>query len=299
MFIRIASRFGFLRFTALIGLLSSAAAQVPAQQRNGSMPEHGQPVTLPRALQYDFTSRITGRPYRLTITPPVHPNSSLLYPVLYVLDGTAWLATSSEVATVFGATGQTGTGYVVAIGYQTEDVMVASDLRSLDLTPFRAPDPRDATVTGGGDAFLRSIYEEVQPYILSRFRVDRGRQAIWGHSLGGLLVTRSLLREPGRFSTYVLASPTLNKNVLVDESAFVERVKRDNLALRVLITAGGDEPPSRYPLVYDEPSTFAARLSARAPQLQVQYVVFPGEGHLPAGVMSLIQAIQFAWPRQP
>ena len=59
--------------------------------------------------------------------------------------------------TVFGATGQTGTGYVVAIGYQTADVMIASELRSLDLTPFRAPDPEDAKVTGDGDGFFRQI----------------------------------------------------------------------------------------------------------------------------------------------
>jgi predicted alpha/beta superfamily hydrolase len=284
---------------AAISLLLGTTAPLHGQRQTGPIPERGQPVTLHGALQYDFTSRVTGRPYRLTITPPVHPDSSLLYPVLYVLDGTAWLATSSEVATVFAATGQTGTGYVVALGYQTADVTVASELRSLDLTPFHAPDPRDAKVTGGGDAFLRAIYEEVQPYVLSHFRVDRARQAIWGHSLGGMLVLRSMLRNPGKFSTYLLASPTLNKNVLVDEPAFFERAKRDNLTLRVLVTVGGDEPPSRYPLIYDEPSTFAARLQAGAPQLEVKYVVFPGEGHLPAGAMSLIQGIEFAWPRLP
>ena len=288
-----------LRLAALIGLLFGAVEQSPAQRGSGPVPEHGQPATLPHALEYDFTSRITGRPYRLTITPPIHPDSARLYPVLYVLDGTAWRATSSEIATVFGATGQTATGYVVAIGYQTTDVVVASELRSLDLTPFRAPDPEDAKVTGGGDAFLRAIYEEVQPYVLSHFRIDRARQAIWGRSLGGMLAVRSLLRDPGKFSTYLLASPTLNRNVLADEPAFFERVKRDDTTLRVLITVGGEEPPSRYPLMYDEPSTFAARLQAGAPHLTVKYVVFPGEGHLPAGAMSLIRGIEFAWPRRP
>src|SRR5436309_557932 len=124
---------------AVIWLLLGAVP-LQAQGQTGPIPEQGQPVTLHGALQYDFTSRVTGRPYRLTITPPVHPDSSQLYPALYVLDGTAWLATSSEVATVFAATGQTGTGYVVAVGYQTADIMVASELRSVDLTPFHAPD---------------------------------------------------------------------------------------------------------------------------------------------------------------
>ena|SRR5215211_7325241 len=287
------------RPAAAVWLLLAAIAPLQVQGQTGPIPEQGQPVALHGALQYDFTSRVTGRPYRLTITPPVHPDSSLLYPALYVLDGTAWLATSSEVATVFAATGQTGTGYVVAVGYQTADVMVASELRSLDLTPFHAPDPRYANVTGGGDAFLRAIYEEVQPFILRHFRVDPARQAIWGHSLGGMLVLRSMLRDPGRFSTYLMASPTLNKNVLVDEPAFFERAAREHMTLRVLITVGGEEPPSSYPLLYDEASNLAARLRAGAPRLEVKYAVFPGEGHLPAGVVSLIRSIQFAWPRRP
>ena len=94
-----------------------------------------------------------------------------------------------------------------------------------------------------------------------------------------------------------MASPTLNKNVLVDELAFLERATREHMTLRVLITVGGDEPPS-YPLMYDQASNLAARLQAGAPQLEVKYVVFPGEGHLPAGVMSLIRSIEFAWPRR-
>jgi predicted alpha/beta superfamily hydrolase len=289
---------GAFRAAASICLLLGAIASLQAQTPAGPIPEQGRTVTLPGALQYDFTSRITGRAYRLTITWPAHADSSKLYPALYVLDGTAWFATASEVATVFGATGQTEPGYVVAIGYQTNDVTVASELRSLDLTPFHAPDPQYAKVTGGGDEFLRAIYKEVQPFVLSHFRVDSTRQAIWGHSLGGMMVLRSMLRDPGRFSTYLMASPTLNRNILVDEPAFYERIARSHIALRVLITVGGDEPRTKYPEMYDEASNLAARLRAGAPQLEVEYTSFPGEGHLPAGVISLIRSIEFAWPRR-
>ena len=290
------------RAAAAIWLLLCVPAPLQAQTRPGPIPEQGQPAMLPRAFQYDFTSRITGRPYRLTITPPVNPDRSVLYPALYLLDGTAWFATSSEVATVFGATGQTGTGYVVALGYQTEDVMVASQLRSLDMTPFRSPDPRFSNATGDGDAFLRAIYEEVQPYILSHFRVDSARQAIWGHSIGGLLVLRSMFRDPGRFSTYLMASPTINEDVLADEPAFLERIARSRMVLRVLITVGGDEQPPGEALAYrmiDDASDLANRLRAGAPQLEVERTIFTGEGHLTAGLLSLIRSIQFAWPRRP
>jgi len=285
-----------------ICLLLCTTAPLHAQTEPGPIPEQGHPAKLPRALQYDFTSRITGRPYRLTITPPVNPDPSLLYPALYVLDGSAWFATSSEVATVFGATGQTGTGYVIALGYQTEDVMVASELRNLDMTPFRSPNPRYASVTGDGDAFLRAIYEEVQPFALRHLRVDPHRQAIWGHSIGGLLVLRSMFRDPGRFSTYLMASPTINPHVLADEPAFFERIARNHMVLRVLITVGGDEQPPGATMAYktiDDASNLADRLRAGAPQLEVECTIFSGEGHLTAGLLSLIRSIQFAWPRRP
>src|SRR5213076_1979923 len=67
-----------------ICLLLCAAAPLQAQTEPGPIPEQGHPAKLPRALQYDFTSRITGRPYRLTITPPINPDPSLLYPALFV-----------------------------------------------------------------------------------------------------------------------------------------------------------------------------------------------------------------------
>lgn len=67
----------------------------------------------------------------------------------------------------------------------------------------------------------------------------------------------------------------------------------------MLITVGGDEPPSSSPLIYDEASNVAARLRASSPQMEVKYVVFPGEGHVSAGAMSLVRSIQFAWPRRP
>src|SRR5437016_9345963 len=145
------------RPAGVICLLLCAVASLQAQTAPGPIPEQGQPAKLPGALQYDFTSRITGRPYRLTITAPVNPNPSLLYPALYVLDGSAWFATSSEVATVFGATGQTGTGYVIALGYQTEEVMVAARFGNLARTPFVSPNPRKAAGPGVATGFFRAI----------------------------------------------------------------------------------------------------------------------------------------------
>jgi hypothetical protein len=49
----------------------------------------------------------------------------------------------------------------------------------------------------------------------------------------------------------------------------------------------------------DDASDLANRLRAGAPQLEVERTIFTGEGHLTAGLLSLIRSIQFAWPRRP
>jgi hypothetical protein len=48
----------------------------------------------------------------------------------------------------------------------------------------------------------------------------------------------------------------------------------------------------------DDASHLADRLRAGAPQLEVERTIFSGEGHLTAGLLSLIKSIQFAWPRR-
>ena len=98
-----------------------------------------------------------------------------------------------------------------------------------------------------------------------------------------------------------MASPTINKDILADEPAFLERIARSDVVLRVLITVGGDEQPPGATLTYrmiDDASDLADRLRAGAPQLEVEHTIFPGEGHLTAGLLSLIRSIQFAWPRR-
>jgi len=90
-----------------------------------------------------------------------------------------------------------------------------------------------------------------------------------------------MFRDPGRFSTYLLASPTINPKVLADEPAFFEKVGRSHMVLRVLITVGGDEQPPGAKLPYptiDDASNLAKRLRAGAPWLEVEFTTFSVKG---------------------
>ena len=87
----------------MAGLLTSCAAG-PEQQISQmaiSLPstEEGAPVTIPRAKQFDITSRINGRRYRIMVATPFNADPAIAYLVLYVLDGNQYFGTATEALT--------------------------------------------------------------------------------------------------------------------------------------------------------------------------------------------------------
>jgi hypothetical protein len=135
--------------------------------------------------------------------------------VLYVLDGNATFPVAALMSRNVGrrsAVSGVGPALVVGIGYAgDEDFHVAE--RAGDYTPAAgegAPgEGRAASQEGGADRFLDFVEHELKPLIEARHPVDRQRQALFGHSYGGLLVVHALLTRGPSFSTYLAASPSL------------------------------------------------------------------------------------------
>ncbi len=258
---------------ALVG--ADLGAQVPTGVSSGD--DGGAPVTLPRSRQYDITSRINGQTYRIFISTPANAQPSKAYPVVYVLDGNlGW-----NFGTAIAAMRLRVPAIVVGIGYTTEDPNEILRRRRFDMTMSTSPTREQAGQrAGGGDAFLRVIEEEVKPFVMARYRVDASKQIIYGYSLGGLMVLRSLFHNPTAFSTYIAASPSIwenNREVLADEEAFSKRARAGELQLKVLITSAGDEQyrgddpkllaeAQRGSRMVDNASELAARLAALNPQ---------------------------------
>jgi predicted alpha/beta superfamily hydrolase len=189
-------------------------------------------------------------------------------------------------------------------------------LRAFDMTPSASRDPKSTGARGGGDAFLRVLEEEVKPLVTARYKVDAAQQIVWGQSLGGLMVLRSLFRNPNAFSAYVLSSPSIwwnDREVLADEEAFSKRARAGELHLKVLVTSAaneqyrGDDPKllasdiDRFPADFrmvDNASELAARIGAFHPQnITVVRTIFAGEIHNTVPQASLSRALRFALPR--
>lgn len=282
------------------------------QRASAASPVDGVPFALSRARQYDVTSQVNGQKYRIFVSTPVNWSPTIAYPAVYVLDGNQYFATATEVVTRLSYLKNAESiapAIVVGIGYPTEDPGEVIRRRAFDMTPSvsRQLVP-GLSSSGGGDAFLRVIEEEIKPFVMSRYSVDRSRQAIYGQSLGGLIALRVLFRNSGAFSTYIISSPSIwfnDREVLADEEAFSKRARAGELRAKILITSAaneqyrGDDPKllAADRRMVDNASDLATRLARLNPSgVPVVRTIFEGENHGSVPPASLTRGLRFALP---
>jgi predicted alpha/beta superfamily hydrolase len=149
------------------------------------------------------------RPYWVYLPNSYNEASKQRYPVLYLLDGDAHFQSTSGVVQ-FMSSGING-------NCQTPEMIVVAipnTNRTRDLTPTHSKigisgnEEAFLESSGGGDAFLKFIRDELIPLIDSTFHTLPARVLV-GHSLGGLLVIHALLEESDMFHGYIAIDPSL------------------------------------------------------------------------------------------
>jgi len=292
----------------LVSIFTLTVSALCGADTPSAAPADGAPVTIPRARQYDLTSRINGRDYRVFVAMPFKADPAKKYPVIYLLDGNWYFGPTAYNVTESAGARAIQQAIVVGIGYPSDDNDLAGSRRGFELTPSVEANSTDQRTRGGGDAFLRVLEEEVKPLVAARYPVDPTHQILYGKSLGGLMVLRSLFRNPGAYQTYIAASPAIawnNREVLKDEAAFIKRVQKNNLSLRLLITVGGDEiyhgddPAQRAAAERNGMIPNAAGLAQRLSVLNsehvaVSYAVIPDENHVLVSLASIGRALGFS-----
>jgi predicted alpha/beta superfamily hydrolase len=190
---------------------------------------------------HDLTST-EGLTYRIIVAPPSGPKPAAGYPVIYVMDGNAWTPMAAEVIRTnldFGQTSKVEPAVVVGVGYPIDGVF---DMKRRDwdlTTPTSVPAETEGSDVGGYEAMIRFLQERVKPDIEKRFPIDRKRQTLAGHSLGGLFTLRTLMNHPDWFQTYVAMSPSIwwNDAALLKEAPAL-KPSPSQRAARVYIGVG-------------------------------------------------------------
>lgn len=261
-------------------------------------------VQIPRAEQWTMKSRNGNHAYQIMVFQPAEAPPPSGYPVIYLLDANSVFGTMVEAVRVQGRRPEkTGAlpAIVVGIGYPTSGPF--SPHRYYDFTPqatteyTQKSDGTPLPEQGGADEFLQFIEEELKPDMEQQFRIDRNRQAIFGHSLGGLFVLHTLFKKPEAFRYYIAGSPSLhwNQNVMqAEEEEFVAKLEQHPVNVKVWIGMGEQEKthPARN---NDKASSLTERLSAlKQPGLDIKYTEFEEENHVSVLPFLISRTMRFA-----
>lgn len=295
----------------LFGAATLLSAQFAIASESPDAPtvtEVSSEIRLFRSQYFHLKSGLNGRVYRIMIAVPKSPAPTASAPTLYVLDGGQYFETAATAAARYAYDGEIVSPVVVGIGYATDNVPEILAERAFDLTPSLAIDPNLKGRFGGGPTFGQVLETEIVPFVRSRFPPDLQRQAIWGHSYGGLFVMANLLTNPTQFSHYILSSPSIfwnDREVLKSQDSFASLLATRPIQVSVLVTSAGDEQyrgndPARLSAdrfrMVDNASDFAKWLdNLKLPSVKVQRVIFEDEGHGSAAPVSVNRAIRFAF----
>lgn len=181
------------------GLASPAIAQARRDPLEG--------ITDPRASSFAFGPQ--GDAWRIVVGLPDTPPPGQGYSMILSLDGRK---TFRHLWQHRAATAPQAPVILCGISYD------GPNRRWRDLTsramapvvplPFYRPPPADRQ-TGGRDAFLAMIADQLLPELGRRYPLDRADMTIYGHSLGGLFVLHALFTRPRLFARYVAADPSV------------------------------------------------------------------------------------------
>lgn len=150
----------------------------------------------------------------------------------YIVDGNALFLTATEALWRRPVDPHyAGGGIIVAIGYPLAGTGNVYHLtrRSFDLTVPTPDKPVEGF--GGADIFLDFIRDSVRPAVRERFpKVSVSREALYGHSFGGLFALHARFTRPDMFDAYIASSPSIwwNEKCILDEArAFIEKGEED------------------------------------------------------------------------
>ncbi|CAH0038182.1 unnamed protein product [Clonostachys solani] len=170
-------------------------------------------------------------------------------PILYLTDGNSVFLTALEALhrRLCASPAPFPQSIVVSIGF---DVQPRSDLifdkrRGRDLTP---PSPGCGPNEGGADVFADLIQSRVRPLVHQRLKERRrgavpGKEALYGHSFGGLFSLHLCFTRPSMFDTFIASSPSIwwhDRFILQEELAFRQR-KNGTVGPSLWLSIGGDE----------------------------------------------------------
>jgi predicted alpha/beta superfamily hydrolase len=178
-------------------------------------------------------SAVLGEIRDLNIYLPLQYSGDSLktYPVIYLLDG-------SKDEDFIHISGIIQFGSFSWINMVPESIVVgignADRKRDFTYPSNNELDQKEFPTSGGSEKFIQFMKQELQPFIDANFRT-RNQKTLIGQSLGGLLATEILFKNPEMFTNYIIVSPSLWWD---DASLLKNKPREYNTAKSIYIAVG-------------------------------------------------------------
>lgn len=132
-----------------------------------------------------------------------NPGENVKYPVVFILDGEAFLPTVNDVQNYYSG-GFTPEMVIVGISNDKNRLrdLTTSEVTEMYGRPFNQEN-------GEADNFRKFIQKELIPYIENNYPVTNYRTLI-GHSYGGLFTVSTLIHQANVFANYLAIDPSLD-----------------------------------------------------------------------------------------
>lgn len=290
--------------TARFGRRRSALHKLAAGRQGAVLGAEGTGLLLSDVQP--FRAFAAGGEYRIYVTLPSAPPPKQGYPVLYMLDGDAWVAGMAEALRLqsrFARQSEIEPVLLVAMGYPG-DAPFNLGRRAYDFLPPHSSGKLSERFMqgapwhqpGGAEAFIDFLTGPLRRDIADRYPVDSTRQILCGHSFGGHFALRTLLTRPAAFDHYVALSPSLwwdDGALMTRADALIAGLPLD-IGTSVYMAVGEREAPDRPSIserMTSDACAMAGKLRDQAPDgLRVELHIFEGENHqsLPTAAASAV-----------
>ena len=216
-------------------------------------------------------------------------DSAITYPVIYLLDGSA-----NEDFIHIGGLVQ----FLTMIKAMPASIVVgiANIDRRRDFTfpTGIAEDKKNYPTTGSSAKFIAFIEKELQPFVERKYKTNNSKTII-GQSLGGLLATEILLKEPSLFNNYIIVSPSLwwnNESLLSDAPKLLENQSANAIKVYISVGTEGKQMEDDAKKLAEILETFGKK------NLNISFLSLPNESHLTILHNSVYKGFEILYPKK-
>ncbi|RLM28107.1 esterase [Brenneria alni] len=272
-----------------------------------------------------FDSAACGRYRIMSFCPDIIPPQPG-WPIIYLLDGARYFpAAVSLVEALAHPRCGVGPGIIVAVDYdgptrRERDYRPAVERIVPEANPRGGYYP--SGMAGNAAGFRHFMQTELKSFISARYPTDCGREALFGHSYGGLFTVDTLFTAPNAFQHFYAASPSVwwNGGYLIQQAepflahTLAEMTQPVSLALSVGEYEQSLEPwelglPDEQRLVLrqhrhqrrmvDGIRELAWTLQNRSPNLRVTLDIYPQQSHQSMPLFALQHALRNHFRQNP